>query len=151
MTIDSMRQRSELLRSLTDTDLEVLGDLSREMRAAQDEILFDENGPADTLFIVVEGRVGLEMTSPGKSPLVIQTLGSGDLVGLSWYFPPYRWKWRARTLVDTDLIAFDAAGVRQHCDNDRDLALSVLGVLAQEMAGRLHGARVQLLDLYSKS
>jgi CRP-like cAMP-binding protein len=79
---------------------------------------------------VVDGRIGLELTSPGKEPIVIQTLGAGDLVGVSWLFPPHRWNWRARAIVDSELVAFDATIIRAELERNRDLALEVLSVVA---------------------
>ena len=81
--------------------------------------------------------------------MIIQTLGPGDLVGLSWLFPPHRWNWRARAIGDSRLIAFDAVEVRRQCQENRDLALEVYQAVADEAASRLHSTRIRLLDLYS--
>jgi CRP-like cAMP-binding protein len=148
MNLESIRESSQLLTSLSNTELEFFESVSREAHLVNDEILFEEGGPADSFFIVSKGKIGLELTSPGRAPMVIQTLGPGDLVGLSWFFPPYRWNWRARALEETTLIAFDAIEVRRECEANRDLALEVLGVLAEEVVRRLHRTRIQLLDLY---
>jgi hypothetical protein len=51
-------------------------------------------------------------------------------------------------MTDTSLVAFDAVEVRRKCQENRDLALEVTGVVASELAARLHRTRVQLLDLY---
>jgi len=150
MSLQSLRESSELLARLTNTELELFESLSREIEAKADEILFDEGEPADTFYVVIEGRVALEITSPGKSPMIIQTLGPGDLVGLSWLLPPHRWNWRARVTDDSRLIAFDAVEVRRQCNENRDLALEVYQVVADEVASRLHSTRIRLLDLYSR-
>ena len=47
------------------------------------------------------------------------------------------------------LIAFDAVEVRRQCQENRDLALEVYQVVADEVASRLHSTRIRLLDLYS--
>lgn len=151
MRLQELRPRSELLKRLSNTEVEMLESLSHQVQMAGNQILFEEEWPADTFYIVAEGKVGLELTSPGKKPMVIQTLGAGDLVGVSWLFPPYRWNWRARTLADTKLFAFDAVEVRRRCEENRDLALEVISVVAREVLERLHRARIQLLDLYSKT
>lgn len=148
MNLRSMRESSELLTKLSNTELKFFESVSREVQLVNGEILFEEGGAADTFFIVSKGKVGLELTSPGRAPMVIQTLGPGDLVGVSWFFQPYRWNWRARALTDTTLVAFDAVEVRHKCEVDRDLSLEVLGVVAEEVVRRLHRTRIQLLDLY---
>jgi CRP-like cAMP-binding protein len=151
MKLDKLREQSPLLRALSNTELDLFESVSTERRLAAGEILFEEAGPADTFYFVAAGKVGLELTAPGKEPIVIQTLGPGDLVGVSWLFQPYRWNWRARAVVDTDLVAVDATLIRAHLEKNRDLALEVLTVVAAELVGRLHRTRIQLLDLYRGS
>ena len=148
MNLQPLRAGSALLGALGDVDVEFLETIAGELHLPAGAVLFEEGGPADTFYVVAEGSVGLELTSPGREPIVIQTLGRGDLVGVSWLFAPHRWEWRARALIDTALAAFDADAVRRRCVVDRDLALRVLEVVAGVLAERLHRTRMQLLDLY---
>ena len=148
MNLDTVREKSALLRALANTEVSLFESAASQLRVSAGKVLFEEDGSADAFYIVVEGRIGLELTSPGKDPIVIQTLGSGDLVGVSWLFPPHRWNWRARAMVDSELVAFDADVIRSEMEQNRDLALEVLGVVAGDVANRLHRTRVQLLDLY---
>jgi CRP/FNR family transcriptional regulator, cyclic AMP receptor protein len=148
MNLDSLRERSTLLQALTNTEVTLFESAAKELRISAGEVLFEEEGPADVFYIVADGRIGLELTSPGKEPIVIQTLGAGDLVGLSWLFPPHRWNWKARAVVDSELAAFDATVIRAELERNRDLALEVLTVVSGEVVHRLHRTRVQLLDLY---
>lgn len=148
MNLDAMRVKSALLRALSNTEVDLFESAASRLRVSAGEVLFEEDGAANAFYIVVEGRIGLELTSPGKDPMVIQTLGSGDLVGVSWLFPPHRWNWRARAMIDSELVAFDADVIRSEMERNRDLALEVLGVVAGDVADRLHRTRVQLLDLY---
>jgi CRP-like cAMP-binding protein len=148
MNLEALRSTSPLLTKLSNTELGFFESISHEIHLDRGQVLFDEGSQADTFFIISQGKVGLEITSPGKAPMIIQTLGPGDLVGLSWFFPPYRWNWHARAVTDTSLAAFDAVAVRRMCEENRDLALEVLGVVASELAARLHRTRIQLLDLY---
>jgi CRP-like cAMP-binding protein len=148
MNLEPLRERSKLLHALTATEVDLFASAARELHVPAGEVVFEEGGPADTFYIVVEGNVGLVLTSPGRAPIVIQTLGPGDLLGVSWLFPPYRWNWRAETAVDTDLVAFDANVIRSELEKNRDLTLEVLTVVASEVVDRLHRTRVQLLDLY---
>jgi CRP-like cAMP-binding protein len=148
MNLDAVRASSELLSGLSDTEFGFLESVSQEVHFRSGDVLFEEDGVADTFYIIVEGKVGLEMTSPGKPPVVIQTLGDGELVGVSWLFPPHRWNWRARAITETATIAFDADEVRAQSEIDPELARQVHGVVAKEAVSRLHSTRVQLLDLY---
>ena len=148
MKLDTAIGPSGLLRDLAPSQVEFLENAAVDKLYAEGDILFDEDAIAEEFYIIVEGRIGLELVSPMRRPIVIQTLGRGDLVGLSWYFPPYRWSWRARALSPTKVIAFDAAVVRERCEADRDLSQRILQMVAREAVKRLQGARTQLLDLY---
>ena len=103
MNLDALREKSALLRALANTEVSLFESAASRLRISAGEVLFEEDGSADAFYVIVEGRIGLELTSPSKDPMVIQTLGSGDLVGVSWLFPPHRWNWRARAMVDSDL------------------------------------------------
>src|ERR1043166_4837074 len=41
----------------------------------------------------VEGAVGV----PGAGRVVIQALGGGEMLGVSWFFPPFQWQFGAVT------------------------------------------------------
>lgn len=139
---------TELLSHLTDDEISFLNSVSHEASFDADAVLFDEDEPADSFFIVVTGKVGLELVSPRRRPIVIQTLGKGELIGLSWFFPPHSWSWRARALNATTAFGFDAAAVRARCEEDQNLSEQILRMVAKEAVDRLHAARTQLLDLY---
>ncbi|NNF63889.1 MAG: cyclic nucleotide-binding domain-containing protein [Acidimicrobiia bacterium] len=139
---------SELVARLSADQLAYLESVGEERHFEENEILFSEDGSADEFHVIVSGRVGLELSGPRMGPLVIQTLGRGDLVGLSWLFPPYRWAWRARARVATTTIAFDAAQVREQCDRDVSFDRAFTSIVAREALRRLQATRTQILDLY---
>lgn len=148
MKLNELRDKSALLHALTNTEFGLFESAAAELQLHAGEVLFEEGGPADSFYVVIEGKIGLELTTPGKDPIVIQTLGAGDLIGVSWLFPPHRWNWRARAIVDSELAAFDATAIRPELERNRDLALEVLTVVFGEAVQRLHRTRMQLLDLY---
>ncbi|HEY5578257.1 MAG TPA: cyclic nucleotide-binding domain-containing protein [Acidimicrobiia bacterium] len=150
MNLEGLRSKSNLLADLPGPEMRFLESVATEVGYSAGQVVFSEDEQADTFFIVAEGKVGLEIGAPGKSPMVIQTLGEGDLVGISWLFPPYRWQWTARTHTESVLVAFDAVKVRKECELDRELDSRVLRAVAAEAARRLHHTRLQLLDLYEK-
>lgn len=139
---------SELLSQLTEDEIRFLESVATEHELAADTVLFEEDSPATHFYVIVKGRIGLELVSPRRSPIVIQTLGGGDLVGLSWYFPPHFWSWRARALDETTVVSFDAGLVLERCSEDQNLSQQILRIVAKEAVSRLHATRAQLLDLY---
>jgi CRP-like cAMP-binding protein len=148
MTLEALKTRTALLQNLTDAEVELFESVATPAEFPAGAILLEEDAPSDFFYILETGRVGLEITTPGKAPIVLQTLGPGELVGVSWLFAPYRWNLRARAVIASRAVALDARRIREECGRDRGLGYRVAAVLAEEALKRLHGARLQLLDFY---
>jgi hypothetical protein len=58
--------------------------------------IFAEGAPANRFWLIGDGRVGLDLHTPGRGTLTVETLGGGALLGWSWLCPPYRWRVRRR-------------------------------------------------------
>ncbi len=148
MSLTGLRDLTPLLRGLPQTDMEFLESVAARVEFESGDLIFEEDDPADNFYLITSGRVGLEVTPPTGGPVLVETLGPGDLLGVSWLFPPHRWNWRARALADTTSVRFDSAAVRARCESNVDLALHVYRSVAEEAVRRLHATRVRLLDLY---
>jgi len=111
--------------------------------------LFREGAPADQFYLVRHGRIALELTAPGRGTITIQTLGEGEVVGVSWLIPPYRWTNDARTLELVRAIAIDGACLRRKCEADHDLGYEMMKRVVQVLVQRLQATRLQMLDVYS--
>lgn len=148
MSLESLRKLSPLLVDLSGEPLRFLESVSSELVFQPRATIFEEDDPAGSFYVIEKGRVGLEVAFPAEQPMIIETLGRGDLLGISSMFPPARWNWTARALEETELVAFDAEAVRTRCAEDTDLALHVYATVAAAAAHRLNAARLRLLDLY---
>jgi len=121
---------------------------ARNARFEAGQYLFHEGDAADELYLLRQGRVGLGITAPGRGALTFQTLGSGEVVGLSWLLPPYRWSYDAKALELTRAISLDAKCLRQKCDADHDLGYELMKRFMPVLVARLHATRLQMLDVY---
>lgn len=113
------------------------------------QYLFHEGDPADQFYLIRHGRVSLQIVSPGRGAMTFQTLGEGDIVGLSWLIPPYRCTYDAKAMELTRAIAMDAACLRRKCEADHNLGYDVMKRIAPVLVERLHATRLQILDVYS--
>ena len=150
MNLDDLREASDLLSRLDDKDFDLFESLSSALTLVPDERLFREHDEAKRFFIIDSGIIALEAVRPAKPPTTIQTLGPGDLLGLSWRLAPHRWMWTARAMTDVRLAVFDAAIMRAACEFDADLDRLMWEIVATEASKRLHHTRLQLLDLYGR-
>ncbi|WP_149181945.1 cyclic nucleotide-binding domain-containing protein [Streptomyces sp. TRM49041] len=138
------------IKALPSPHRERLMALARDVMFEPGERLFDEGKPADRFWIIRTGAVNLDSRLPGqRRPAVIEMLGHGELVGLSWLFPPYEWELgsEAMSLVRAD--EFDAAAVQSLCEAEPAFGLALTQWVGQVLAHRLHATRSRLLDLYA--
>ncbi len=112
------------------------------------KFIFKEGEAADKFYIIRYGKVMLEIVSPEKGPIVIDSLETGDVLGWSWLIPPYRWKFDARTVELVRAIALDGKCLRGKCDDDHNLGYELMKRFSHIIEQRLQSTRLQLLDLY---
>jgi CRP/FNR family cyclic AMP-dependent transcriptional regulator len=115
-----------------------------------DSFLFREGEPAQTFYLIREGKVALEIAAPGRGPdaLVIQTLGEGDVVGFSWLIEPHRWEFDGRAVEQVRAVRMDGTCLRGKCEVDPRLGYELMRRFAGLTANRLQATRLQLLDVY---
>ena len=123
---------------------------ARNHRFDAEQYLFHESDPANEFFLIRHGKVALEIHWPGRAPIVIATLGEGEIVGASWLIPPYRWMFDARAVEVTRAIGIDAACLRGKLENDHHLGYEMMKRFLPIFVKRLHATRLQILDVYGK-
>jgi CRP/FNR family cyclic AMP-dependent transcriptional regulator len=125
-------------------------DCAHEVRFKEGEFLFREGAPANDFFLVREGRVALEMHAPGRQPLRLMTVQSGQLAGLSWLVPPYRWAFDAVALEPVRAIAVNAMCLRGKLEEDHELGYELMKRFVPVLLERMQAARLQMMDVYGK-
>jgi CRP/FNR family cyclic AMP-dependent transcriptional regulator len=149
-----MRSIADLLRAqpffegLDDSAMDLIAGCGVNARFAAGQPLLREGEPADTFYVLRDGRVALETDAGPRGPVIIETLGPGEVVGWSWLFPPYRWHFDAVALDPVRVVALDGACLRGKCDEDPRLGLELTRRFAGVMLTRLQATRLRLLDVY---
>lgn len=121
---------------------------AKNVRFEAGQYLFHEGGPADQFYLLRHGRVALKVTAPGQGVVSFQTLGEGEIVGVSWLIPPYRWAYDAKALELVRAISMDATCLRDKCEADHDLGYEMMKRFVPVLVERLQGVRLQMLDVY---
>ena len=114
-------------------------------------LLLREGEPAAVAYLLTKGLVALEVYVPNKAPIVIETIGAGHVVGLSWAAPPFRSHFDARAVDDVEAVAVDTAALRRTLAEHPDVGYLVLERVAAVMLERLQATRLRLLDLYGRN
>ena len=120
----------------------------RDAHFDAEEFVFRAGEPADSLYVIREGAISLEVYTPHRPVLPVHILGPGDLLGWSWLIPPFQWHFDARALQPTRMIAFEGRCLREAFDQDHELGYQLLVRFFPIVVQRLQATRMQLLELY---
>jgi CRP/FNR family cyclic AMP-dependent transcriptional regulator len=124
--------------------------ISRIIKFEPGQVIFHEGDTEDYLYIVLEGRVAIEISLPGRGRIRVLTADAMDVVGWSSVTPVVRQRTAgARAVLPSRLVAIDASQLRALCEEDHDFGYYVMRRLANVIAGRLMTTRLQLLDMFA--
>jgi CRP/FNR family cyclic AMP-dependent transcriptional regulator len=146
--LDELIAASPVFAGLAVAHLELIAGCGVNEHFAAGAHLFREGGPAERFFLIRKGAVALEIDTPGRGALVVETLHRGEVVGWSWLFEPYRWQFDGRATEATRVVAFDGACLRGKCEADHELGYQLMRRFAVSLTERLQATRLQLLDVY---
>jgi CRP/FNR family transcriptional regulator, cyclic AMP receptor protein len=115
----------------------------------RDHHLFRGGGEANQFYLILQGKVSLEIHSPQTPSLIRETVESGEVLGWSWLVPPYRWRFDARAVEPGSAIAVNGKCLRLKCEKNSLLGYELLKRTVEIMGPRLDATRFRLVDLYS--
>ena len=134
-----------LLKALSPDQVEALSAIATQVRFEPGESIFRQREVADGFYLIEEGEASLEYEPPGKKRVKIQTIGPGELLGLSWLSEPYRWQFSATAISGVRANFFRAVDVREQCAQDPKLGSKLMEEIARGLTERLHATRHKLL------
>ncbi len=121
-----------------------------EREAGAGELLAHEGSPAESLFLVLSGKVALQMDRPDGGALTVQTVGAGEVVGWSWLVPPHRWRFDVRAMKASRALVLDGGSLREALQGHPAAGFQFLLRFLPLLAERLENTRLQLMDLHAR-
>ena len=146
--IEALLTEHPFFKDITTSHRALIAGCGKNVGFNTGELLARTGEPANAFFAIRHGRMSIELHSPERGPLILQTLEAGDIVGWSWLFPPYHWKFDVRAVEQVRAISFDGACLRGKCERDPAMGYEFMKRFAQVFMERLEATRLQLLDLY---
>ena len=141
--------RHEFAAGLTTGQVERLAALTVPASIPAGQRLFDEGAPAASLWLIRSGRIALDLRVPGRARLIVETLGPGDELGLSWLMPAAQWQFGAIVQESTALFELSSRALTRLCETDHELGYQLTRRLLTTAITRLQAARIRILDLYA--
>ncbi len=115
------------------------------------EVFFHEGGKEDYFYIVVDGRVALDMFVPHHGKVRFFTCEDGDSFGWSSVTPEVRTRTAGAVgVVAGSVIATDNTKLQELCDRDHDIGYLFMRHMTGVIANRLLVTRLQLLDMFAE-
>jgi CRP-like cAMP-binding protein len=145
-TVYDLIAAQAFFKDLSAEHLQILADNARQAWFEEGELIFHESDLGNRFYLIVEGKIALESSLTNGGAVVLQTIGSGELLGWSWLFSSYVWDLHARALEPTEAIFFYGTFLRERCEQNHDLGYELYKRVAEVMMQRLQMARRQLLD-----
>ncbi|MEW5871644.1 MAG: cyclic nucleotide-binding domain-containing protein [Chloroflexota bacterium] len=146
----------ELLRhypffgQLTDSQLAEIAMIAEEKNFETETAIFDEGGPAETLYFLLEGSVDLYYTVAGMKRstldkgIPVGEINPGEPFGISSLIEPHVLTSTALVSSSSRVITIDAAAIKALFEKDGKLAYIFTNQVAKSAIERLYATRVQL-------
>ena len=148
-TLERILAQHPFFEGLEPQYMKLLVGCASNVRFEPDSYVFREGEEANQFYLIREGRITIEVRAPQRQPLIVETLGEGDILGWSWLIPPHYWRFDARAVLRTRAFALDGKCLRDKCEENHDLGFVILKRFAHIVDRRLEAMRFQLLDVYA--
>jgi CRP/FNR family transcriptional regulator, cyclic AMP receptor protein len=115
------------------------------------EIFFHEGDRQDFFYIVLSGRVALDLFIPHRGKVRFFTCEEWDSFGWSSVTPVVHTRTAGAVgVMDGAVIATDTVKLQALCDRDHDLGYLFMRRMVNVIASRLLVTRLQLLDMFAE-
>lgn len=138
------------LAGMNATQLALLTDCALPVRFKKGQVILREGEMANRFYLIESGKVVLESGEGFGEPVIIETIGAGDLLGWSWMFSPYVWHFTARAVEPTEAIFFYGTILREYCEHNHSLGYELFKRMAPVMLKRLQQARQKMLSINAR-
>jgi len=148
--LESILAEHQFFAGMPEDITRTLAGCARNEKYTEGEVIASEGQSADRFFLVRHGSVAVELRSPGRGPLIVETVGEGEVFGWSAFVAPYRFMFDMRARQLTRLVSLDSACLRNKFDSDPQLGYAVHRQIVPIMAKQLDSVRLQMLNLYAE-
>jgi CRP/FNR family cyclic AMP-dependent transcriptional regulator len=148
--LERLLREHDFLKDLSADQARFLVSCVRNVRFAAGQFLLREGGEASVFYLLRRGRVALEIHVPGRGTVQMESLGPGDVLGLSWFIPPYREHLDARATESVVALAFNGQCLRDKLEADHELGFALARRLFEQAYHRLERVRLQRVDVYQE-
>ncbi len=123
-----------------------LAALATEVNFERDQIIFREGDAHNQFYIIVAGKVSLEITTPGRVLRILVVEDGGEL-GWSFMLTRGGKHFQARALQRVRALAFDGDQLQVACGEDAAFGYKLMSRVLRVVSSRLQATTSRFLDL----
>jgi CRP/FNR family cyclic AMP-dependent transcriptional regulator len=140
-------ERHPFLAGMSPKHYSTLAALARHAEFPGNAVLFAEGDERHEFFLLISGRVALEIVAQGQT-LRIDTLERGTALGWSAVLLGRGKHFQARALEPVTALVFPGLKVLAACTADPEFGFDLMRRLLELASRRLQAERVKVLDQY---
>jgi CRP-like cAMP-binding protein len=136
-----------LFRGLAPRDLELLASRCHRRSFTPQEIVFGQGDRAESLFILISGKVAIRFKPHDGELLTVSTISPGGVFGWSAALDRAAYTSCAVALEPSEAIGISGADLRHLCSTHPRTGVLILERLAGVIADRLTNAHAKVVDV----
>jgi CRP-like cAMP-binding protein len=142
-------KETDLLRRLDMKQLQLFGKHLTEKNFQAGEAVFSQGGPAQNLYILLEGEVNLGIKAKGEIDITAYSVGKkGETFGLSSLIKPYRNNVSATCTKRTKVLSINGEVLRKLMKQNRKMGMEIMETVAELYYNRLNSSRAMITNLF---
>jgi CRP-like cAMP-binding protein len=127
MTVNiKLLRRLSLFTNLSDSQLEKVAGICRQITVHPGQILFREREPGNTIFLSLGDELEVLFSAGGDSMARMEWFGADETLGTIVLISPHQYVSTARGLTEGTLLAIDVDKMEQMFQQDGQLAISMI-------------------------
>ncbi|MBI2858690.1 MAG: cyclic nucleotide-binding domain-containing protein [Chloroflexi bacterium] len=151
MTTKTSLRDCEVFKTFSESELAKISDISSVEEQPAGAAVFREGTDADTLYVLQDGKVALQMQLPdtqARAPrrVSVDIVTRNEMFGWSALVEPHRYTLMAICLEPTRVLAINAVRLRSLMEEDRRVGYELLHQLVRLVASRLEETRHVLIS-----
>ncbi len=143
ITKDILRSM-DCLKAFTEEQLELLSSISDLQSFEQNDVIEKEGETCDAVYIVVKGRVAIQIQLPGERKLDINIVDRGNLFGWSAVVPPHTVTASSLCIENVEVIVISRPALMTLFKGNVELKAAFVEMIALVIRERLTETRNQL-------
>ncbi|MCP4680000.1 MAG: cyclic nucleotide-binding domain-containing protein [Deltaproteobacteria bacterium] len=125
-------------------ELKLVHTLADRVAFSPGDVLIEQNQPGENLFVIISGKVRVELISKGKKPIEVAVLGMGASVGEMALVDEAPTSARVTAIEPVTAFGFPLERLRVHLKTDSRSGFKIMRVLCRILSLRLREANLTI-------